>query len=212
LQNIYKLHQLINWMSSLEERITKGIGEITRSIKHIHQQKCASTSSSFEEIEQMLNEKREPNKEEKRRREKKGVEGDEVEDTIKKLDLPEHHYSFNGLDDFYNIQLQESFYVQRTDYSTLFSDMGRKRNFSLTYSQHDSSAVAVEDYAGEMTGQEAEKTVQKLMIAKMFHNFDDVSAVELERFRNWRHFNKTLRRLYEAQASLTYKEMRPMKV
>jgi len=52
--------------------------------------------------------------------------------------------------------------------------------------------------------------VQKIMSAKMFSNFDDVGADELERFRNWRHFNKTLRRLYEAQASIRYKEMKPM--
>ena len=65
-------------------------------------------------------------------------------------------------------------------------------------SQSDTTtATKQEQQIEEESPERMNQTIQHIINAKLFGALSDISADEKERFRNWREFNKHLRRLYE---------------
>ena len=116
----------------------------------------------------------------------------------------------HDLSEDYRIRVQLSFY-RRTDYDQLYAHMGAARlpksHFISFYTTEEKNPVAVEQYSGEMSGLEAESIVRRIIYMQLFGTTDDISIEERERFVHWRHFNKEMRRFYEATASVRYKPM-----
>tara|TARA_Y100000310_G_scaffold155067_1_gene154549 strand:- start:3906 stop:4487 length:582 start_codon:yes stop_codon:yes gene_type:complete len=107
------------------------------------------------------------------------------------------------LTEFYRLE-QRAFYQQeKADYESMYAHMGQAREYRTVAEAFASTGRKVSgqgDYErkGELTSQEAGNIVEKIVLAKMTGDFSRLSFAERERFCNWRMFNKSMRRMFEA--------------
>jgi hypothetical protein len=116
--------------------------------------------------------------------------------------------TYSILDEMYTVQFQETFYYQSVDHGTLYAHMGNATHTMQSRESYTTRELTrqKEQHKGEMRNGEAQETVQRIIYLNMF-GVDNMSVEEKEQFTNWRHFNKSLRRLYEATASVRYKQV-----
>lgn len=138
-------------------------------------------------------------KTQKERKRKKTKSVDEHEDVEKKRTVLSFGYALRNLRDSY---AQAAFFSQqpRVDIYELHYGSALPARFVKEEEDYQSDTVSMAREVQHIEEENPEKmnqTIQHIINAKLFGTLSDISAEEKEKFKNWREFNKHLRRFYE---------------
>tara|TARA_Y100000310_G_C20659670_1_gene804009 strand:+ start:1704 stop:2312 length:609 start_codon:yes stop_codon:yes gene_type:complete len=119
------------------------------------------------------------------------------------------------LNEFYRLEARTFYEQARVNYESMYAHMGQAREYKIVpeafaVTGRKISGNGSYERKGELTANEARSIVEKVTLAKMTGNFSRLSFAERESFCNWRMFNKSMRRMFEASSGYGNKKGPPM--
>ncbi len=89
------------------------------------------------------------------------------------------------------------FYTPANIYELHYGSMSAKKREEQEYESEATRIERPHQHIAEESPEQMNQIIQRIISAKLSGTLSDLGAEEKEKFKNWREFNKHLRRLYE---------------